>query len=198
MVKYYRYICYHQYMQIFTSFTSDVEKLLKKGAVGVIPTDTVYGVVGSLLSSDTVARIYAVKARGPEKPVGTILIGDTSQIYDMVDPELLKKAQQYWPGAVSVVLPVSDELSYAHKGFNSLPFTLPDNIKIQNLVSATGPLAISSANPASLQPSNTIEEAIKYFSDSVDFYVDGGDLSYSKPSKIIRFDEQGNEEIIRG
>lgn len=183
---------------MFTSFTSEVAELLKKGAVGVIPTDTVYGVVTPLLLPNSVERIYAVKARDLKKPVGTILINDPLQVSHIVDEKQLKKAQHYWPGPVSVVLPVTDDLLYAHKGFNSLPFRLPQHDELQRLVSQTGPLATSSANPAGEQPANTVEEALKYFGDTVDFYVDGGDLSYSKPSKIIQIDEQGNEEVIRG
>jgi len=183
---------------MFKSFTTEVVVLLKNGAIGVIPTDTVYGVVTPLFQESSVARIYTLKGRDQNKPVGTILISDPLQISRVTDQDSLTKAQQYWPGPVSVVLPVSHELSYSHKGLNSLAFRIPNDQALQNLVAKTGPLATSSANPAGQQPANTIEEAQSYFGNEVDFYVDGGDLSYSKASKIVRFDEQGNTEVIRG
>lgn len=54
-------------MKIFQSFTPQVATLLKSGAVGIIPTDTVYGIVGSLFNQATVERIYDIKGRDPKK-----------------------------------------------------------------------------------------------------------------------------------
>src|SRR5690606_25594332 len=113
----------------------------------------------------------------PDKPVGTILINDAEQIEDYVAPEQLLPAQVYWPGPVSVVLPVGDKLNYAHRGLQSLPFRIPDYPALRRLLAATGPLASSSANSAGKPTATTIEEAMGIFREAVDFYVDGGDLS---------------------
>lgn len=52
---------------------------LKEGGVAVMPTDTIYGIVGQALNKDTVLRIYNLKKRAPEKPC-IILIGDIEQL----------------------------------------------------------------------------------------------------------------------
>ncbi len=46
---------------------SEIIKILKSGGVGVLRTDTLYGLVGSALSHDTVERIYNIKNRNPKK-----------------------------------------------------------------------------------------------------------------------------------
>jgi L-threonylcarbamoyladenylate synthase len=185
-------------MKVFKEFTPEVTRLLKFGAVGVIPTDTVYGIATPLLQMYSVRKLASLKGRPVDKPIGTILIDSLSQIEDIVHSSLLQKATIYWPGPVSVVLPVWSEMIYAHKSKDSLPFRMPDNQVLRELVAQTGPLATTSANLADQKTANTVEEAMKIFGDDVDFYVDGGDLSERKASKIIRISQRGEVEVLRG
>ena len=55
----------------------------------------------------------------------------------------------------------------------------------------------TSANPPSAPSATNIEQAKSYFGESVDFYVDSGDLSGREPSTIIGFDETGEIQIFR-
>ena len=131
-------------MKVFKEFTPEVTRLLKFGAVGVIPTDTVYGIATPLLQMYSVRKLASLKRRPVDKPIGTILIDSLSQIEDIVHSSLLQKATMYWPGPVSVVLPVWSEMIYAHKSKVSLPFRMPDNPVLRELVAQTGPLATTS------------------------------------------------------
>ena len=54
--------------------TAPIVTTLRNGGVGVVPTDTIYGIVGSALNPKTVARIYKLRRRNPKKPM-IILIG---------------------------------------------------------------------------------------------------------------------------
>ncbi|MCA9328520.1 L-threonylcarbamoyladenylate synthase [Candidatus Saccharibacteria bacterium] len=184
-------------MKVFDSLCDEVAELLKSGAVGVIPTDTVYGVASCLSHEDAVGRIYKVKERPSSKPVGTIIIADANQLKNKVKTDFVDGAKRYWPGT-SVVLPVDESLKYAHKGYDSLPFRIPGIESLRDFLSRTGPLATSSANKAGDQPANTVQEAIEVFGNTVDFYVDGGDLSGRKPSKIVKIEPSGEVTIIRG
>lgn len=133
-------------MQIFNSFTPEVVQLLNNGAVGIIPTDTIYGVATSLFNSESVDRLYEIKRREKTKPVGTILINDPVQIEHVAESKELLMAQVYWPGLTSVIIPVSNELRYAHKGLGSLAFSIPAVEEPSDLIAKTGPLATSSTN----------------------------------------------------
>lgn len=176
---------------------TEIIKVLQNNGVGVIPTDTVYGVVGRLLSPIAVQRIYEIKRRDPSKRVGTILIADITQIETFVPFKVAEKANQYWPGAVSVVLQLSDKLTYAHKGHNTLAFRIPKLPGLITLLKQTGPLATSSANTEGQPPATTLAQAKAYFGEQPDFYVDGGDLSSHKPSRIIEILADGTEKQIR-
>lgn len=185
-------------MNMYTSFTPQVVAALKQGGVGVIPTDTIYGVVCSLFNQSAVERMYDLKNRSSDKRVGTILISDITQIEDYVDSAQLLRAQVLWPAPISVELPIKAGLHYAHRGNGTLAFRMPDNEALRNLIAQTGPLASSSANLADAPPAVTAQEALGTFRAGVDFYVDGGDLSGRPPSKIVRILDDGSIETIRG
>jgi L-threonylcarbamoyladenylate synthase len=184
-------------VKIFDSFTSEVVELLNNGAVGVIPTDTVYGIVAKLEEPEAVGKIYFAKNRDPDKRVGTVLISDVIDVEHLLKPSQLLAAQVYWPAPVSVEMEVGQELNHAHRGHGTLAFRMPDHTLLSNLLRRTGPLASSSANIAEAKPAETIEEAMGYFRDNVDFYVKGGYLNAQNASRIIRINNDRSIEEIR-
>jgi L-threonylcarbamoyladenylate synthase len=173
-------------------------KLLIEGTVGVIPTDTVYGVVARAEDPAAVSRLYELKRR--ENKPGTLIaasIGDLEKIG--LKRRYLKAVEQYWPGAVSVVIPAADPaLNYLHQGKMSLAVRIPDDGNLQRLLQETGPLVTSSANDPGEPVANTVQHAKDYFGDRVDFYVDGGDLSQHEPSTVIRIVDDAVEVLRQG
>jgi L-threonylcarbamoyladenylate synthase len=184
-------------------------KVLKEGGVAVMPTDTIYGIVGKALNKDTVLRIYGLKKRAPEKPF-IILIGNITELEKLsitLSEEQKNKLKEYWQisamadicqeRAISVVLDCPDEkFSYLHRGTKTLAIRLPASPSLRKLLLETGPLVAPSANPEGLSPAQNISQAKTYFSDSVNMYVDGGEIS-GKASKLIKLHKDGTESILR-
>lgn len=177
-------------------------KVLQDGGVAVMPTDTIYGLVGRAENSDTVNRIYNLKKRTPKKPC-IILIGDINEIEKFsvnLSKEQKNKLKEYWQiGSVpvSIILDCLDEnFSYLHRGTKTLAFRLPSPQSLRDLLLSIGPLIVPSANPEGLPPAQNISEAKKYFGDAVDFYLDGGEI-FSKASKLIKLHKDGSITIIR-
>jgi L-threonylcarbamoyladenylate synthase len=168
-----------------------IAPLLKKGDIGVIPTDTIYGIVGSALERKTVLAIYRLRRRNPKKPM-IILIGsinDLAQFGIVLRPSIKKRLKKIWPGSVSVVMPITrpqarKKFTYLHRGTGALAFRLPKPLWLRSLLKKTGPLVAPSANFEGKMPARTVADAKKYFSDTIDFYVDAGRLA-SKPSTLI-------------
>jgi len=160
---------------------------IKKGGIGVIPTDTIYGIVGSALARKVVERIYFVKGRNLQKPF-IILISSIEGLsfFDIeINEEIKKILEDVWPGKVSVVLPcLNKKFQYLHRGTQKLAFRVPDKISLREILQKTGPLVAPSANPEGEAPARTIKKAKEYFGNKVDFYIDGGTL-ISKPSTLI-------------
>jgi L-threonylcarbamoyladenylate synthase len=178
---------------------NDISRQLQQpGSVGVIPTDTVYGLAARAADQAAVARLYQLKAR--EGKPGTLIAADIKQLEQLgLKHRYLKAVEQFWPGAVSVVIPVSDpQLQYLHQGKMSLAVRIPDNASLQKLLAQTGPLLTSSANPTGKPTAATLKEARDYFGDRVDFYEDGGDLSGREPSTVIRIVDDAIEVLRQG
>lgn len=174
-------------------------KLLKNGQIGVLPTDTVYGLVGSALQSKAVERIYQLRKRDLKKPL-IILINswrDLSLFGIELNIERKKILQKIWPGQVSVVLDCDlEKLAYLHRGNNTLAFRVPKVFWLRWLLRKSGPLVAPSANRQGEPVATSLFVARKYFGDQADFYVEGGYLN-SLPSTIIRLEENGEWEMIR-
>ncbi|HEX7368248.1 MAG TPA: Sua5/YciO/YrdC/YwlC family protein, partial [Candidatus Saccharimonadales bacterium] len=110
----------------------------------------------------------------------------------------LKAVEQFWPGAVSVIIPAGPELAYLHEGKNSLAVRVPEPEELQVFLEHTGPLLTSSANHPGEPTATTIEEARAYFGERVDFYVDGGDMSGRAPSTVVRIIDDAIEILREG
>lgn len=176
-------------------FEDTAEKLAITGAVGVIPTDTIYGVVARAADTAAVARLYELKSRD-HKP-GTVIAATIDQLVELgIKRRYLTAVQQFWPGAVSVEIP--HQIDYLSQSTGRQAFRIPDDPELLQLLLKTGPLQTSSANMPGEPPAVVVEAAHEYFGDSVDFYVDGGDRSDREPSTIIRIVDDAIEVIREG
>jgi L-threonylcarbamoyladenylate synthase len=171
---------------------------IKRGAVGILPTDTLYGIVGRAESKEAVKKIYNLKDRDSQKPF-IILIGSLLDLHKFgirPDEKTQKFLNQIWPGKVSVILPCQDKkFEYLHRRKKSLAFRLPASKKLMALIKKTGPLVAPSANPEGQKPAETIKEAKNYFKQSIDFYVAGGRLQ-GAPSTIVEI-KKGKISLVR-
>ncbi|MEK7513183.1 MAG: L-threonylcarbamoyladenylate synthase [Patescibacteria group bacterium] len=165
----------------------EIVHCLKNGGIGVMPTDTLYGLVGSALRSATVARIYRVRHREPGKPFIVLIASpvDVKKFGVRLPPRTVAVLEKLWPGPVSVILPCPGaKFRYLHRGTRSLAFRVPKPPALRALLRKTGPLVAPSANPAGRPPAATPRAAWNYFGANVDFYVGGGRLS-GAPSALI-------------
>lgn len=174
-----------------------VEELAKPGTIAVIPTDTVYGVVARAADQAAVARLYQLKRR--EGKPGTLIAASIDQLVALGIPRrYLTAVQQFWPGAVSVVIPCGPELDYLSQAKRTLAIRIPAGAVLQALLAQTGPLMTSSANQPGQPPATTVAEAKAYFGDQVDVYQDGGNLSGRQPSTVIRIVDDAIEVLREG
>ncbi len=172
---------------------------LRAGTVVVMPTDTIYGIVGSALLPKAVRRIYRLRKRNLKKPL-IILIGDISQLAAFgatVTAGMRRPLKSFWPGKISIIfsLKKSKKFAYLHRGTHTLAFRLPKPSWLRKLLLETGPLVAPSANHEGKLPARTIREAKKYFGTAVKLYIDAGKFK-AKPSTLITF-QHGRVKILR-
>ncbi len=177
---------------------ADLVKLIKHGAVGVLPTDTIYGLVCKADNHESVKRLYRLKNRD-HKP-GTLIAANIEQLVSLgFKRRYLKAVEHLWPGAISIEIPTSEpHTAYLRQNQPTIAMRLPSDKKLQTLLSKTGPLITTSANHAGKEPATTVETAGLYFGGNVDFYVDGGNLKDRQPSTIIRVVDDEIEVMREG
>jgi len=178
-----------------------VVEILRRGGIGVLPTDTIYGVVGSALRPKTVERIYRLRRRNQKKPLLVLISSkfDVRKFGVRLDRRTSNILNKLWPGKVTVILPTSSKLEakslwYLHRGTYTVAFRLPATSSLRTLLKKTGPLVAPSANREGKPPARTVAQAKKYFGSRVDFYTGGrcGKL----PSTLIRI-ERGRPVVLR-
>ena len=174
-----------------------VKNLNVPGAIGVMPTDTVYGVVARANDKIAVRRLYELKKR--DKKPGTVIAANIDQLHELgLKRRYLTAVQQYWPNSLSVVIPCGPELGYLHLGKYSLAVRIPNDAVLNMLSIIVGPILTSSANAPGQPPASNIDDAKKYFETKVDFYIDGGDLQDRLPSTVIRVVDDAIEILREG
>ncbi len=185
-------------MLVTSRFGEPVKRILKKGGIGVIPTDTIYGVSGRALAPKAIERIYELRERDLKKPM-IVLISSLKdmELFDVkLRPAVRAFLEQYWPGKISVILNCpSKKFFYLHRGTNSLAFRIPDRKDLLRLIRTVGPLVSTSANLEGMPPASNIAQARQYFRDGVDFYMDAGQL-VSLPSTLIGI-KRGKITVLR-
>lgn len=173
-------------------------RILRHGGIGILPTDTIYGIVGSALSRKAVQRIYRLRRRNAKKPMIVLVHGifDLKQFGILLDKKIERKLREFWPGRASIIFPCrAKKFFYLHRGAKTLAFRVPKPKGLRELLSVSGPLVAPSANREGEPPAKTIREAKRYFGDAVDFYVNGGRID-RKPSSVLVF-RNGKTKIVR-
>lgn len=160
--------------------------LLKDGAIGVIPTDTIYGICGSAFNEKTVGKIYKFRKRNFNKPF-IVLIGNIDDLkkFGVKLSNYQKKfLTKIWPGKTSVILKCPfKKFIYLHRGTKTLAFRMPKNKELAKILKISGPLVAPSANLEGRFPAKNIKEAKKYFGNKV-FYYNKGNTA-GKSSTLI-------------
>ena len=164
--------------------------VLSHGGVVAFPTDTVYGMGGSLDHPEALRRIYDLKGRQPDKPL-PILISRASVVDELspdVGERLIELALQFWPGALTVVLPAADHLPAEVKApdntigirfsNHSIPLTIAE--RLGGAVAATS--ASLSGQPAAI----SAVEIRDVLGGQIDVILDGGFSPQENPSTVIR------------
>lgn len=182
---------------MFPDLTSPkLVEMINGGAVGVLLTDTLYGIVARADNEAAVERIYIIKDRDPSKPLIS-LIADIDQLYDPLPEGIDPTIGGLWPGKNTVILPSPTAPEWLIRGSSGVAVRLPDNPRLVQLLKQTGPLVAPSANPEGQPPARSIGEAQAYFGENVDFYVDGGVAFSNEPSSLFSMAADGDMEQLR-
>jgi L-threonylcarbamoyladenylate synthase len=163
-------------------------ELLEAGRIVALPTDTVYGVAAPVSAPGLVARLFPLKARDVSKPVA-VLVADLAQAATLVSVTGIAEvlAGQFWPGALTMVLPRTDEFDVDLGGAGqTVGVRCPAHDRLLGLCRRLGPLATTSANRSGRPtPESGAEVASELAGTEVAAVVDAGRLE-GTASTVVR------------
>ena len=179
--------------RIFTTDAFGLEQaasILIQGGLVAFPTETVYGLGVDARNTDAVARLYAAKGRPSFNPliahVASIEIAEKLVVFDDIARNL---AQAFWPGALTLVLPLKSNAGISPlvtAGLETLAVRVPDHPVAAGLLGGFGgPIAAPSANPSGQVSPTSMIHVTDHMTGVIDGVVDGGACNVGVESTIV-------------
>lgn len=163
-------------------------------------TGNMFGIGCRLSSITAINRITQYKQR-PEKNGYIVLLADIQWLFDnniSVPAAILPVLKQYWPGNLTVIMPVTDA-RFAHVQKNGkVAFRVPnDNMLRQAIDFLEEPIISTSINVSGVPPAETLQDITKRYENWFDIGIIPGSVNESEPSTIIEYvDKDENEKPI--
>jgi L-threonylcarbamoyladenylate synthase len=166
----------------------EIGKLLLAGEVALMPTDTVYGLAAVPGLPIPVARIFELKGR-PSTQNLPVMVSDAECVADL-GVHLSKCARRLLasvlvPGPLTIAVGFSDgDRPNWLSGREEVAIRIPNNDFLRDVLRATGPLVVTSANSHGAATPERVDDILKQLRGLPDIVVDGGILS-ATPSTLI-------------
>ena len=182
---------------------TDIEKaarLLKRGKLVAIPTETVYGLAGNAFNKEAVLSIFETKNRPQFDPliVHSSGVEWVKEHVSEIPPIARTLMDEFWPGPMTLVLPKKEIVpDLVTSGLDSVATRVPSHPMTQELLRMLDfPLAAPSANPFGYVSPTTAQHVQDQLGDKIDYILDGGPTTVGLESTIIGF-EEGKPIIYR-
>ena len=171
---------------------------LQRGELVVLPTDTVYGVAADAFSPTAVERLLAAKGRGRDMPV-PVLVGDVRGLHGLaadVTEQMQAVVDAHWPGPLTIIVPAAPSLAWdLGETRGTVAVRMPQHPIALDVLSSTGPLAVSSANRTGHPAPATADEAERQLGAAVAVYLEAGSSGDPVASTIV--DLTGERPVVR-
>jgi len=168
---------------------AEAVELLRAGGIVAVPTDTVYGIAADMALPDAIERLFAAKGRAPEKAVA-VLLADAAQAAELgvLSPAASVLAERFWPGGLTLVLPVRHEARLPRVlagGAPTIGVRVPDHPTPRALAAVLGPLPTTSANRSGEADARDAQEILERLGDSLALVLDSGPIRGGPASTVV-------------
>ena len=177
-------------------------RLIGEGLPVAVPTETVYGLAADATDGAAVARIYEAKGRPAFNPL-IVHVRDLDQALTFAEfgPAARELAELYWPGPLTLVVPLrgkSPIASLVTAGLPTIAIRSSSHPAMRDLLAATGaPLAAPSANRSGRLSPTRAEHVLADLGGRIPLIVDGGPTAHGLESTIVAVDPGGKLRLLR-
>ena len=161
---------------------------IEAGDLVVMPTDTVYGLAADAFKADAVQRLLDAKGRGRDMPPPVLIsvVESLDALATDIPDNGRKLCEEFWPGPLTVICHAQTSLMWdLGETQGTVALRVPDHENTRELLSRTGPLAVSSANKSGQPAALDVYDAEDQLGESVAVYLDGGEATGGQPSTIV-------------
>lgn len=170
--------------------------IIRAGGCVAVPTETVYGLAADATNGDAVARIYEAKGRPSFNPlivhVPDLLAAERIAVFS---DQARALARQYWPGPLTLVLPVRPDSGIAAlvmAGLPTIALRVPAHPAMQDLLQGCGrPLAAPSANASGTISPTRAAHVMKSLGGRIPLIIDAGPTQQGLESTIVAVSDSG-------
>lgn len=176
--------------------------LLRAGRLVAVPTETVYGLAARADSEQAVAAIYRAKGRPDFNPlIVHVATLDAARELAQFDDRADVLATRFWPGPLTMVLPVkagSGVVPAVTAGLPTIAIRMPDHPAMRALLAQVGlPLAAPSANRSGGVSPTSAAHVITSLGGRIDAVIDGGECARGLESTIVALRADGTWQLLR-
>lgn len=181
---------------------AEAARILRTGGLVAVPTETVYGLAARADRDESVAAIYRAKGRPSFNPL-IVHVADpaSAQALAEFDERALKLAEAFWPGALTLVLPLREGAPIAPAvtaGLPTLALRCPAHPVMRAVIEGTGlPLAAPSANRSGGVSPTSAAHVARSLGNRFDAVLDGGACEAGLESTIVALREHGRWQVLR-
>ena len=161
--------------------------VLRYGGLVAFPTDTVYGVGALAFHREAVMRLYTVKGRPTDKAIAVLLgrEADLAQVTSELTPAARRLAEKFWPGSITLVVAKHPTLPEAISSLPTVGVRMPDHDFARQLLTLTGPMAVTSANRSGEPNAQTAADVMAQLAGRIELVLDGGRVPGGVPSTVV-------------
>jgi L-threonylcarbamoyladenylate synthase len=161
--------------------------LVESGGLIAFPTDTVYGIGVSAFQPAAIDKIYQVKGRSALKAIPILLSNPdlSERISTPFSPQTRKLAEKFWPGPLTLVVPLLSSMPENLSPTPTIGLRVPDHAFTRRLLDETGPLAATSANLSGATSALTAKEVRSQLGSAVELILDGGESRGALASTVL-------------
>ena len=163
---------------------------LGRGVPVAIPTETVYGLAADATNPLAITRIYEMKGRPRFNPLichmADLAMAERHAVFDPLSRRI---AEAFWPGPLTLVLPIRPESAIhplARAGLDTVGIRVPTGIASRLLAAFGRPLAAPSANTSGRISPTTARHVADDFGAKLELVLDGGPAKVGLESTILK------------
>ncbi len=182
---------------------AEAARLIGAGQPVALPTETVYGLAADATNGEAVARIYAAKGRPSFNPlIVHVLDVDAAARIATFDDRALALAVRYWPGPLTMVLPLRSDgpvSALVTAGLSTIALRVSAHPVMRAVLAATGlPLAAPSANASGAISPTRAAHVLASLDGRIPLILDGGPTAHGLESTIVAVDDRGLRLLRHG